>query len=62
VEKAILLANCLRARHPGTPLTLQTDSDDAELRCGGQTWRFPTSKGLTPRQWDLTDGKREGEK
>ncbi len=52
-EKAILLANCLRARHPGAPLTLRLEGSAVRLDCGGQTWEFATSKQLTPRQWDL---------
>ncbi len=52
-EKAILLANCLRARHPGAPLAVRLENDAAILDAGGQTWRFATSKQLTPRQWDL---------
>ncbi len=58
VEKALMLANCLHARHPGAPLALRIEPETASLTCAGQNWRFATAKQLTPRQWDL--GKPAG--
>ncbi len=34
-EKALLLANVLRARHPGAPMTIDVTPDSATLRVGG---------------------------
>jgi hypothetical protein len=58
-EKALLLANVLRARHPGEPLTVIVSADLATLTMGGPTRargplvvRFPSSKDLRPQTWE----------
>ncbi len=51
-EKAVLLANILRARHPGTPVHVEVSPDAAELRMADQIVRFPSAKALRPQSWD----------
>jgi hypothetical protein len=59
-EKALLLANVLRHRHPGAAISLQVDPDYAALRVAGtaesatgeKIYRFPSTKNLTTRTWD----------
>jgi hypothetical protein len=52
VEKAILLANVLRARHPGEPIRVSVAPENAELQALGRTVQFPSTKGLRERSWD----------
>ncbi len=52
-EKALLLANILRARHPNEPMSVSVDGRRAELRCGSQVIEFTTAKGLRPREWTV---------
>lgn len=57
VEKALLLANVLRARHPEAPLAIDVRPDSATLRLGHEgraAHRFPSSKQLRPQTWDCT--------
>ena len=53
VEKAILLANLLRARDASLPMRLSISRADAVLKVGRDVYRFTTSKGLSDRSWDL---------
>ena len=52
VEKAVLLANVLRARHPGGTIRVSVSPDGAELEALGRTVRFASAKGLRAQSWD----------
>jgi hypothetical protein len=52
-EKALLLANVLRARHPGGHISLDVAPDSVALRALGRTYRFPSRKELSEQTWDL---------
>jgi hypothetical protein len=61
VEKALLLANVLRKRHPGMPLTLEVQPGSATLSVGapegdGQAaaYHFASAKNLRTQTWDCT--------
>jgi len=57
VEKALLLANLLRARHPETPLAIDVKPDSATLRVGRDgrpAHRFASTKHLRPQTWDCS--------
>jgi hypothetical protein len=56
VEKALLLAVILRARHPEAALTIEIEPDSAVLRAGNDTYRFASSKGLRAQTWDCRTG------
>jgi len=58
VEKAILLANILHARHPDEKIELSVQPDHVELETTGRTFVFESSKGLTALQ-SLTHPARE---
>ncbi len=47
IERAILLANVWRKRHPTDKIELAIQPDRAELRFNGQTRMFSSAKGLT---------------
>jgi hypothetical protein len=62
-EKALLLANVLRARHPAMPLTITVTPGSATLRAGAgsasaaggaeaQTYQFRSGKSLRPQTWE----------
>ncbi|MFH0916519.1 MAG: hypothetical protein V1912_08750 [bacterium] len=63
-EKALLLANLFRARHPERELTIEVAPDSAILRVGGEAgdrsnsgdggavYRFSSAKDLHPQTWD----------
>ena len=65
-EKALLLANVLRARHPGTVMTIDVTPDRATLRVGAHAatsstvrpdgadavYRFASRKELRRQTWD----------
>jgi hypothetical protein len=51
VEKAVLLANVLRARHPGEAVRVDVAADGAELQGAGHTVRFSSAKGLRAMTW-----------
>jgi hypothetical protein len=61
LEKALLLANILKQRHPERAMTLHVSPDAAVLSVdghsgsgvGGETYRFTSSKNLRPQTWDL---------
>jgi hypothetical protein len=57
VEKALLLANILRPRHPGQPIWVDVAPDRAELRVGDRSVTFPSDKGLRPQSWDCRDAR-----
>jgi hypothetical protein len=46
IEKATTLATVLHARKPEAPFTLSASGDTARLDFDGQTFTFPTNKGL----------------
>ena len=58
VEKALLLANVLRARHPAQRLPLTVTPDRATLRAStsghedGAVYDFPSRKALRPQTWE----------
>ena len=54
-EKALLLANVLRSRHPERPLTIAITPDSATLDDGVRTYRFASTKDLAPQTWDCAD-------
>lgn len=67
-EKALLLANLFRARHPEAAMSIEVTPDGATLRIGGDArghdggsrgtydggaaYRFTSRKGLRPQTWD----------
>ena len=53
VEKALLLANLLRAREPWAELTILVSPDVAVLRVGSEEWSFPSGKELPEVEWSL---------
>jgi hypothetical protein len=52
VEKAVLLANVLRSRHPGEAIRVEVAPDRAQLAALGRTVSFPSAKGLSAQTWD----------
>lgn len=52
-EKAVLLANLLRARHPQLPLTLEVAPDAITLQADDEAYLFASSKGLQQSVWEL---------
>ncbi len=52
VEKAVLLANIMRARHPRAQLTITVAPDAATLQLDGHTHRFSSAKELRAQTWD----------
>lgn len=52
VEKALLLANVLRARYPETAISLEVSPESATLRLSGETYSFPSAKHLRVQTWD----------
>lgn len=55
VERALLLANLLRARHPDLPLRVEVEGAEAALVAGAERHVFPTAKGLPPQVWELPE-------
>lgn len=62
VEKALLLANVLRARHPCTDMSIEVTPASATLRVAAekgstssesQTYHFTSNKKLRPQTWHL---------
>ncbi len=51
-EKALLLANVLRLRHPDVPCTVAVAPDRAELCLGDRRIAFASRKALNPQSWD----------
>lgn len=56
-EKALLLADILRARHPGWKLDVEVAPDAAVLKVSGQgvaerSYTFASAKDLRPQEWD----------
>ncbi len=51
IEKAVLVANVLRARDPGAVLTLAIDGGEVALQGGARAWRFETAKTLPAAEW-----------
>ncbi len=57
VEKALLLANILRDRHPEHTLDIQVTPDSATVRIGGhegRIYRFASTKQLRPQIWECS--------
>jgi hypothetical protein len=50
-EKAILLANVYRARHPEAEITLEVAPDAATLHAGDRTYCFASGKELQAQTW-----------
>jgi len=57
VEKALLLANLLRAREPEAELTISVSPDVAVLKTGSREWSFPSGKDLPEAEWSLPTNK-----
>ncbi|NQU39289.1 MAG: hypothetical protein HQ523_04985 [Lentisphaerae bacterium] len=51
LEKAVLMANVLRAREPETKLKLQLGEGEVCLRAGEREWMFATTKALGSAEW-----------
>ncbi len=51
VEKAVLLANILGARHPRASMTIEVEPASAILHLDERTYRFTSSKDLRPQTW-----------
>jgi len=52
VEKALLLANIFRARHPEESILVHVAPDSAELQAGDRVIGFSSEKGLRLQTWD----------
>jgi hypothetical protein len=52
-EKALLLANLLRSRHPGLPLQIDVQPDAAVLTDGKRARSFPSTKDLRAQTWRI---------
>jgi len=53
LEKAVLLANLLRARRPADDMHIEVAPDRAVLRLGDAEHAFPSAKDLTEARWDV---------
>ena len=53
VEKAMLLANLLRARHPSATITLRIAPDRALCELDTQRFEFPSTKQLKAQDWPI---------
>lgn len=53
LEKAVLLADIIHSRQPDDKLRLVIEENNVTLKCGAQTWQFPTTKQLPPQEWQL---------
>jgi len=53
LEKALLLANLLRARQPDAELAIEVEADRAVLATAAATWSFPTAKRIRPQTWRI---------
>ena len=56
VEKAMLLANVLRARQPSANLTVRIAPDRALCELDTQRFEFPSTKQLKPQDWPIPAG------
>lgn len=54
-EKALLLGNLLRERHPNSEINIEVAPDWAELSFESKTYRFPSAKGLHEQTWRLAE-------
>jgi hypothetical protein len=52
VEKALLLANIIRARDPAPAVRIEVTPDAAVAHLGMRTVRFESSKALRSQTWD----------
>lgn len=53
VEKALLLANILKARKPGAVIHIEVTPDHAVLSVEAKQINFPSTKGLKTQQWAI---------
>ncbi len=53
VEKAMLLANLLRARHPSASITVRVAPDHAICELDAQRFEFPSTKQLKTQAWPI---------
>jgi len=58
LEKAVLLADILRARRPRDPMDIVIDGKTAVLQTGGDEYRFETLKGLAEQTWSVPPASR----
>ena len=56
VERAVLMANILRASAPETPMTIEIAGAQAVLKAGTDTYAFPTAKNLPDQVWQIPPG------
>ncbi|MFC2018840.1 hypothetical protein ACFLU4_02635 [Chloroflexota bacterium] len=54
-EKAVLLANILRSRVPGTEMAVEFSPGRAVLKVGPDTYAFPSRKGISEQVWPIGD-------
>jgi len=52
-EKALLMANILRASSPDTPMTIEIAGTKAVLKSGEDRYEFATTKSLPDQTWDI---------
>jgi hypothetical protein len=53
VEKAVLLANLLRTRHPSANITVRVAPDRAICELDTQSFEFPSTKQLETQDWPI---------
>ncbi len=53
VEKAVLMANILRASAPDEPMTIEIEGGKAALKAGTDTHEFTTTKNLPDQVWQI---------
>jgi hypothetical protein len=53
VEKAVLLANLLRARHPSANITVRVAPDRAICELDTRRFEFPSTKQLKTQDWPI---------
>ena len=56
VEKAVLLGNILRHRHPGEEIRIEIQPDRVVLKTSKGKMEFPSKKGLNEAVWALAPG------
>jgi hypothetical protein len=54
-EKAVLLANLLRSRHPDAGMHIDVAADSVTLHAPGGPYTFPSAKQLRPQTWQVPE-------
>jgi len=52
-ERALLLANLIRARRPEQAIRIEVEDGRAVVVAGNDTWSFPSAKHLRPQVWTM---------